>query len=267
MFKGIQKALRGFIVLVVFFFLFIGGYKFVAEFLILKRIIHNLKAESRIAEVLVTGSSVDEYTRKYTTTIKFLEYDVNGKPLQPKYFTFKGNLIQFQTLVVRFDDKYVEEGHRMRGKSVYLFLKAFVLDGKDTQEFVITPVYEITKKSALSGWPRAYVSFLAAVSEKLSLPGKFTEMLKHWSEVKTTREYTVPDGYRAGDPPNYYEKEIWRKFWKYALEPNERQHVGIKNAQVEAPGSVFIPGTIYTLMIEHDGGIRIDTRPIPEILK
>src|SRR5258708_32853809 len=38
-----------------------------------------------------------EFTRKYTTTIKFLEYDVHGKPLTPKYFTFNGNLIQFQT--------------------------------------------------------------------------------------------------------------------------------------------------------------------------
>ncbi len=41
----------------------------------------------------------------------------------------------------------------------------------------------------------------------------------------------------------------------------------IKNAQIEAPGSMFLPGTIYTLKIEHDGGIRIDAEPVPEILK
>ena len=219
MFTGIKKALRRVVVLIVLFFLFIGGFKFFQEYMTFRHIIQNLKAESRIAEVLVSSSSVDEYTRQYTTTIKFLEYDVKGKPLKPKFFTFKGNLIQFQTLVVRFDDKYIEEGHRMKGKSIYLFMKAFVLSGKDTQEFEITP------------------------------------------------RDIVPDGYRIGDAPNRFEKEIWRRFWTYALDPNERARVGIKNAQIEAPGSVFVPGTIYTLIIEHHGGFRIDTRPIPEILK
>ena len=231
MFGPFQKALRRWLTGAVFLFVAIFAYKFCTEFIVLRRIIHNLKAESRIAEVLVVQSSLDEYTRKYRTTVKFLEYDVQGKPLKPKFFTFNGNLIQFQTLVVRFDDKYVEEGHRMKGKSIYLFLKAFVLDGKNTQEFVITPVKTDSAKP------------------------------------EEPPEYSVPEGYRVGNPPNYFEKEIWARFWKYALDPGERKKIGIKNAQVEAPGSVFVPGTIYTLVIEHDGGIRIDTRPIPEILK
>ncbi len=213
-----KKAVRNLIVLAVVLVLFVGYFKF-REFLLFRDILHRLRAESRLAEVLVTESSLDEYTRKYTTTIKFLEYDVKGRPLKPKYFTFKGNLIQFQTLVVRFDDKYVEEGHRMKGKSITLFMKAFVLDGQNTQEFMITPVE------------------------------------------------TVPDGYRVGEPPTTFEREIWKRFWRYALSPDDRKKIGIKNAQIEAPGSVFIPGTIYTLLVEHDGGLRIDARPIPEILK
>ena len=255
MFTGIKKALRKLIVLAVLFFLFIAAYKFFFEFVTFRKIIHNLKAESRIAEVLVVESSLDEFTRKYTTTIKFLEYGVHGRPLKPKYFTFKGNLIQFQTLVVRFDDRYIEEGHRMKGKSIYLFLKAFVLDGKDTQEFVITPTVQL-KETAPSPrprnlWQRIMAKFLSNVlGENISRP-----------------EVAVPEGYRVGDPPNYFEKEVWGRFWKYALDPEKRKEIGIKNAQVEAPGSVFVPGTIYTLIIEHDGGIRIDTRPIPEIMK
>ena len=43
--------------------------------------------------------------------------------------------------------------------------------------------------------------------------------------------------------------------------------LGIKNAQIEAPGTKFMPGILYTLKIEHDGGIRIDTLEIPAILK
>ena len=237
MFKRLSRALRNGIIFFLLFFLFIAGFKFVTEFLTFKKIIHNLKAESRLAEVLVVESSLEEFTRKYTTTIKFLEYNVRGEPLKPKFFTFKGNLIQFQTLVVRFDDKYIEQGHRMKGKSIYLFLKAFVLDGKDTQEFEITPVHELA-----SSWSRE--------------PGK----------AGAAGQVAVPDGYRVGDPPNYFEREIWKKFWRYALDPTERARIGIKNAQVEAPGQVFVPGTIYTLTLEHDGGIGIDTRPIPEIL-
>lgn len=230
MFKKLASTLRNAFILVCVFFLFVWGFKFFNEFITLKKIIHNLKAESRLAEVLVVDSKLDEFTRQYTTTIKFLEYDVNGKPIKPKYFNFKGNLIQFQTLVVRFDDKYVEEGHRLKGKSISLFLKAFVLDGKNTQEFVITPVHEQTSGQTLA-------------------------------------EVAVPEGYRVGNPPNYFEREIWAHFWKYALDPEQRKKEGIKNAQVEAPGQVFVPGTIYTLILEHDGGVRIDTRPIPEILK
>lgn len=229
MFASLRQSLRNAFILTVLVFVFIAGFKFFNEYLTFRRIVQNLKAESRIAEVLVVESSVDEFDRTYTTTIKFLEYDVQGRPLKPKYFTFDGNLIQFQTLVVRFDDRYVEQGHRMKGKSIHLFLKAFVLDGDKTQECVITPVRAVLRDGR--------------------------------------RETVVPEGYRVGDPPNYFEREIWARFWDYALKPDSRKRVGIKNAQIEAPGSVFVPGTIYTLVIEHDGGVRIDTRPIPEILK
>lgn len=232
MFGWFSKKMRRTLLLVLALCIFVTGFKFFSEYLTFRRIIHNLKAESRLAEVLVVESSLDEFTRKYTTTIKFLEYDVHAKPLSPKYFTFKGNLIQFQTLVVRFDDKYIEQGHRMKGKSIVLFLKAFVLDGPNTQEFPITPVYEVES------------------GKKTMAP-----------------ETAVPAGYRVGNPPNYFEREIWAKFWRYALDPDQRRQVGIKNAQVEAPGQVFVPGTIYTLILEHDGGVRIDTRPIPEILR
>ena len=234
MLKWISKKIRNAILFILAVLFFIYGFKFVTEFLTFRKIIQNLKAESRLAEALVVESSLDEYSRKYTTTIKFLEYDVHGKPLKPKYFTFKGNLVQFQTLVVRFDDKYIEQGHRMKGKSIALFLKAFVLDGADTQECVITPVTEIPA------------------------PG---------GKKAVSPETAVPEGYKVGNPPNYFEREIWAKFWRYALDPEKRRSIGIKNAQVEAPGQVFVPGTIYTLTLENDGGVRIDTRPIPDILK
>jgi len=186
---------------------------------ILKQMIERLSADSRIAEVVVTKSELDESTGKVLTTIKFLEYDAQSKPLPPKYFTFRGNVIQFQSLVIRFSDELVKKGDKLRGKSAYLFLKAFVLDTKDTQIFEITP-----------------------------------------SEG-------VPSGYRTAAKTSDYEQSLWSNFWMYALDAETRGKSGIKNAQIEAPGTLFLPGTIYILKIEHDGGMRIDTRPVPEILK
>lgn len=194
-------------------------YHWTQEMKILRQVVERLSAESRAAEVLVTKSELDEKSGKILTTIKFLEYDAQGETLPAHYFTFQGNVIQFQSLVVRFEDQFVRGGSKLRGKSAYLFLKAFVLDGAQTQEF------EITKASE------------------------------------------IPAGYKIPGLQSDFESEIWRKFWEYALDPKQRERMGIKNAQIEAPGTMFLPGTVYTLRIEHDGGLRIDAQPIPEVLK
>ena len=197
----------------------IGVKQWIWKERVLRKIIERLHAETRRADVLVTKSEFDEITKRIKTTIKFLEYDAQGKPLEPKYFTFAGNIIQFQSLVIRFNDKLVEAGDRLRGKSAAFFMKAFVLNGAETQEFDITKAYEI------------------------------------------------PGGYRVSAKSDVSEQKLWKEFWNYALDSKKRERAGIKNAQIEAPGSMFLPGTIYTLKIEHGGGLRIDASPVPEILK
>jgi hypothetical protein len=123
----------------------------------LRQIIGRLKADSRIAQVLVTDERSDSASGKTLTTIKFLEYDVDGRPLRPRYFTFSGNVIQFQSLVVRFEDFYVERGDRVRGKSVYLFLKVFFLDGPRTESYDMTSLHQVPdgyKIETVSRWTR-----------------------------------------------------------------------------------------------------------------
>lgn len=186
---------------------------------ILKQVIERLQTDSRIAEILVTGVKFDEETSKTFTEIKFLEYGVDGKPLKPKYFTFSGNIIQFQSLVIRFDDIYIKKADKLRGRSAYLFWKVFMLDGSNTQE------YEITKA------------------------------------------YQIPDGYKLPDSSDSFESELWENFWKYALDLGPVKKIGIKNAQIEAPGTMFLPGMLYTIKIEHDGGMRIDSSKISPILR
>jgi hypothetical protein len=220
--KLIKKLLYP-LVSIIIIMVAIYGYnfyqKYVNENKILKQVIERLEAESRIAEVLVTDVHFDEETARKFTTIKFLEYDSKGKPLTPEYFTFSGNIIQFQSLVIRFDDIIIRNKDKLKGKSAYIFWKVFMLDGPNTQEFEISPVSKI------------------------------------------------PGGYKIESEANSYEKKLWQKFWEYALDPAKAKKVGIKNAQLEAPGTMFVPGTIYTIKIEHDGGMRIDALPLPEILK
>lgn len=193
--------------------------KRIEENQVLRRVVDRLSADSRAAEVLVTESRFNEASKKIETTIKFLEYDTEGKPLEPRYLTFQGNIIQFQALVIRFQDRLVRAGDKLRGKSAYLFMRAFILDKNKSQ------VFDLTEKDE------------------------------------------IPRGYKVPGVRSEFEKKLWEEFWDYALDPKARERAGIKNAQIEAPGSMFLPGTIYTLKIEHDGGLRIDTQPIPEILK
>lgn len=219
---NMSRANRGFfwvIVIAAGIAAFIFVRQLMHEQEILRQMISRLQADSRIAEVLVTGVNFDEKSQQTFTTIKFLEYNSENKPLEPKYFTFSGNIIQFQSLVIRFDDVYVRNGDKLRGKSAYLFLKAFMLDGKNTQEFMITLVNEI------------------------------------------------PAGYKIEGKNDPFEAQLWKKFWAYALEPKKDQFAGVKNAQIEAPGTLFVPGNLYTIKIEHDGGMRIDVAKLSPILK
>lgn len=184
-----------------------------------QQMLQRLGAESRAAQVLVTDVKYDEASHKNFTTIKFVEYDTQGHAMEPKYFTFSGNLIQFQSLVVRFENKFVAEGDRFKGKSVYLFWKAFVLNGSNTQEFSITRVDEI------------------------------------------------PNGYKIPGKAGGFENKFWRNFWRFAFDATKAKNEGIKSVQIEAPGVIFIPGYLYTIHIEHDGGLRIDAKPVDPILR
>lgn len=213
-----RTGISVFVLGVIFLAIFLATKTF-RENRILRKVIEKLTADSRVAEVIVTDVKFDQKTKKAFTTIKFLEYNTKMVALTPKYFTFSGNAIQFQSLVIRFDDFYVKNGHPLKGKSAYLFMKVFMLTDKGAEVFSINKVNE------------------------------------------------VPSGYQVENAKNNFERELWQRFWEYAFTPKKTERIGIKNVQLEAPGTKFIPGMFYTIKIEHDGGLRIDTKPLPGILK
>ena len=200
-------------------FVYINVVRVQNETRYLKKIIERLTADSRVAEVIVTDVRRDSKAGKTYTTIQFTEYDTGLTPLEPRHFTFSGNIIQFQSLVIRFDDFYVKKGHSLKGKSAYLFMKAFMLTSSGAEIFDITTINEI------------------------------------------------PSGYEIKDIEPGFQKKLWNQFWEYALDPQKSGTMGIKSAQIEAPGTKFIPNVLYTIKIEHDGGLRIDAKPIAKVKK
>lgn len=80
----------------------------------------------------------------------------------------------------------------------------------------------------------------------------------------------VPKGYalESQDPRvSQIERRYWKRFWEYALDPKSREKAGVKNAQIEAPATRFVADKIYRIILENDGGLRIEANDIPDILK
>ncbi|MEX2559587.1 MAG: hypothetical protein WD403_06710 [Pirellulales bacterium] len=85
-----------------------------------------LKVENRVAYISVLDQWKPEGTQRVETRLAFIEVDKQGKPLgQPKEVTIEGDLVYVDAWVVKFDDKYVEEGDVFRATSLCLFRRLF----------------------------------------------------------------------------------------------------------------------------------------------
>jgi len=89
---------------------------------------------------------------------------------------------------------------------------------------------------------------------------------KNTQEFEINELHAVPQGYQIDIARDPFEMKLWSRFWDYALS-KDADKAGVKSAQIEAPGTIFVPGTLYTIAIEHDGGLRISTMRIPDILR
>jgi hypothetical protein len=183
---------------------------------ILQQVVERLTADTRVAEAVVSNVRTDPISGRTYTTVLFREFDTRNAALEQKTFTFSNNIIHFQALVIRFNDNLIKKGDKLKGKSAYIFMKAFSLTDNGAEVFDINKINE------------------------------------------------VPSGYYISHKISLFERQLWKKFWSYALDSDNAQRHGIKNAQIEAPGTKFYPGILYILKIEHDGGLRIDTQPLPQ---
>lgn len=90
---------------------------------VLQQVVTRLTSERRIAEVVVTDQqTVDGVTR---TTLLFVEYGRDGKPLPAKSFTIEGDTLHIDAQVIRFDEHFIAEGDPLRGHSIALFTRIY----------------------------------------------------------------------------------------------------------------------------------------------
>lgn len=86
-----------------------------------------LKIDHRVARIeVVSQEKVPGDPPKTMTTIRFIEYDQEGEPVgEEQEVTIEGTRLYLESLVIKFEDDYVEAGEFLRGTSICLFNRIF----------------------------------------------------------------------------------------------------------------------------------------------
>jgi hypothetical protein len=89
----------------------------------LQEIVTHLQAEQRVADVVVTDQS--EVDGVIQTTLLFVEYAKDGKPLPAKRFTYEGKQAHIDAMAIVFEGQYLKDRDPLRGRSIALFTRLF----------------------------------------------------------------------------------------------------------------------------------------------
>ena len=96
-----------------------------------------LKIDHRLAEIQVLEQEQGEDGAVHTR-VRFVELGPDGEPLGPGIEArVEGRTVYVETLVIKFDDRFVEEGDALRGTSICLFRRLF---GEDQRPSEGTPI-------------------------------------------------------------------------------------------------------------------------------
>ncbi|MCA9001209.1 MAG: hypothetical protein KDB61_04745 [Planctomycetes bacterium] len=89
--------------------------------------LHLLKVDHRVAriEVIAQGPSA-ENPEVIETTVRFQDLGEDGEPVdEGQVLVLKGKKVYLESMVIKFQDSYVEGGDYLRGSSVCLFTRMF----------------------------------------------------------------------------------------------------------------------------------------------
>ena len=146
-----------------------------------------LKRIDRRARIEVLRQAKDQQGN-LQTTIRFTEIDDTGKPMNvSREMTLPGQEVYFDTLVIKFDDHFIEQGDPFKGRALMLFRRIFSSTMRAEDGFVID-----TEGQA----PEAYAERQAPSAFEKELWKRFWELA---NDEKLAKEH----GVRAihGDAP------------------------------------------------------------------
>jgi len=96
-----------------------------------------LKHIERRARVEVLRQAKDQQGSQLTT-IRFTEIDDAGKPINAsRELTLRGEEVYFDTMVIKFDDHFIEEGDPFKGRALMVFRRVFSNTMRAEEGFVI----------------------------------------------------------------------------------------------------------------------------------
>jgi hypothetical protein len=76
----------------------------------------------------------------------------------------------------------------------------------------------------------------------------------------------IPAIYRGADPRvSEFEQELWRDFWRLADDEAYRKLMGVRVALGDGVWRPFEPGKLYTITLQTDGGLLINSEPLKGI--
>jgi hypothetical protein len=85
-----------------------------------------LKVNHRLAKLTVTKQGTDESTGQSFSLVEFVELNDEGAPIDtPREFRVPGEQVYIDSLIVKFEDKYIEQADIERGTSLILFNRIF----------------------------------------------------------------------------------------------------------------------------------------------
>jgi len=146
-----------------------------------------LKHTDRRARVEVLRQAKDPQGN-LQTTIRFTETDATGKPINiSQELTLPGREVYFDTLVIKFDDHFVEQGDPLKGQALMLFRRIFSSTMRAEDGFIIDQEGQT---------PAVYAGGQA--------PSGFEkELWKHFWELANDEKLAKEHGVRAihGDAP------------------------------------------------------------------
>lgn len=100
-----------------------------------------LKVNHRLARIEVISQQGTVETNDLATQFSFVEVDQDGNPMEEaRVFSIEGDVVYIDAWVIKFSDKYIEEGDPLRSTSVCLFRRLFGETQRPADGFSLDPV-------------------------------------------------------------------------------------------------------------------------------